>query len=331
MQGTEGELLDLNHGLIKQKFDEVVQIGTIGIMLDLAIVIVSYNTKQLLADCLTSVCSAVQPAGGMEVIVVDNGSRDGSVEMVQSQFSGVRLIVNADNRGFSAANNQGAAVAGSHYVLFLNSDTRVQPDALVRPLEYMQGQPAAGALTVRLVYPNGQRDPDNHRGFPTPWTSFCHFSGLDRLFSGRPLFDRYYQSYKDFNKIHQIEVAAGSYLLMPAELFRRLGGWDEEYFFYGEDIDLCYRINQAGYQIIYYPEVEVTHYKGASSGLRKESAGVNQVSRETRIKAAVESVRAMSIFYEKYYRSQYPVFVTAAVLAAIRLNGWLRVMRHRLS
>jgi GT2 family glycosyltransferase len=300
-------------------------------MPDLAIVIVSHNTRQLLEECLTSVCAAEQPAGGLEIIVVDNGSTDGSVAMMGQKFSGARLISNEENRGFSAANNQGAAVASSDYLLFLNSDTCLRPDALVKPLGYMQAHPEVGALTAKLVYPNGQRDPDNHRGFPTPWASFCHFSGLDRLFPHSPRFNGYYQSYLDFNQVHRIEVAAGSYLMMPAALFKELGGWDEDYFFYGEDIDLCYRINEAGYAIIYYPEVEVIHYKGASSGLRKESAGVTRASKETRMKVAAESARAMNLFYDKHYRRRYPTFVSAAVLAAIRLTGWLRVMRHRLS
>jgi GT2 family glycosyltransferase len=323
--------LDLNHKGIKQKFANLVQIGTIGLMLDLAVVIVSHNTKQLLEDCLDSVCAAEQPAGGLQLIVVDNASNDGTVEMLRQKFGAVHLISNHDNRGFSAANNQGAAVADSRYLLFLNSDTRVRPDALVKPLCYMQANPKVGALTAKLVYPNGQRDPDNHRGFPTPWTSFCHFSGLDRLFPNSPRLNGYYQSYLDFDQVHRIEVAAGSYLMMPTSLFRQLGGWDETFFFYGEDIDLCYRINEAGYPIIYYPEVEVIHYKGASSGLRKESAGVTKASKETRMKVAAESARAMNIFYDKHYRRRYPGVVSAAVLTAIRLMGWLRMARHRLS
>lgn len=300
-------------------------------MPDLAIIIVSHNTRQLLQDCLTSLYAAEHPPGGLEIIVVDNASRDGTVEMLRQNFGRVRLVTNDDNRGFSAANNQGAAVANSDYLLFLNSDTSVRPDALVKPLQYLQANPQVGALTVRLVYPNGQRDPDNHRGYPTPWTSFCHFTRLDRLFPHSPRFNGYYQSYQDFSQTHPIEVAAGSYLMMPAALFQELGGWDEDYFFYGEDIDLCYRINQAGYQIIYYPEVEVVHYKGASSGIRKESAGVTRASKETRLKVAAESARAMNLFYDKHYRRRYPALVSAAVLAAIRLTGWLRVLRHKLS
>ncbi|RMH00305.1 MAG: glycosyltransferase family 2 protein [Chloroflexi bacterium] len=297
----------------------------------LSVIVVSYNTRQLLDDCLASLVRANMPEGGMEIIVVDNASTDGSPEMVAEKYPQVCLIASDENLGFAAANNRGTAVAHGEYLLFLNSDTRVSVDALAQPLAYLQQHPEVGALTVRLMYPNGQRDPDNHRGFPTPWNAFCHFSGLNRLFPGAPLFNGYFQSWQDFSQTHTVDVIAGSYMMMPAKLFHELGGWDETYFFYGEDIDFCYRIRQAGYQIVYYPHVEVLHYKGASSGLRKESAEIARPPRETRIKVAEESVRAMKVFYRKFYSQKYPRVVTALVLAGIQVRGWMRIMRHRMS
>ncbi len=298
---------------------------------NLSIVIVNYNTCQLLDDCLHSLAAAEKPPGGLETIVVDNASTDGSQEMVQQKYPEAVLLANEENVGFSAANNQGTAVAHGRVVLFLNSDTRVGREALVRPLAYLDAHPEVGAITVKLMYPNGQRDPDNHRGFPTPWNSLCHFTGLNRLFPGRPRFDGYFQTYQNFNETHPIDVIAGSFMMMPMALCRELGGWDETYFFYGEDIDFCYRIRQAGYQIIYYPHVTVLHYKGASSGLRKESADIARPPKETRVKVAKESVRAMKIFYGKFYSEQYPRPVTAVILAGIQVRGWLRVLKHRLT
>ncbi|PID86060.1 MAG: glycosyl transferase family 2 [Chloroflexi bacterium] len=296
----------------------------------LSIIIVSYNTRQLLADCLASIRAAAVPDGGLEVIVVDNASQDGSQDMVRTQYPEVRLLALAENLGFSAANNRGTAVSRGEYILFLNSDTVVEPDALSQPVAYMRQHSQVGALTVRLVYPNGQRDPDNHRGFPTPWNAICHFSGLSKLLPHTPAVNGYFQSYADFSQTHAVEVIAGSYMLMPRFLVEALNGWDETYFFYGEDIDFCYRINQAGYQIIYYPQVTVLHYKGASSGLRKESAEIARPPKETRVKVAKESVRAMQVFYRKFYSEQYPSVVTWMVLAGIRLRGWFRVMKHLL-
>lgn len=302
-----------------------------GRMNELSVIIVNHNTRDLLHASLASLEAAQQPAGGMEVLVVDNASTDGSQDMVRRDFPGVQLIAKARNLGFAAANNAGAAVACGRYLLFLNSDTRVSSGALAQPLAYLHAHPGAGAITVRLVYPSGERDPDNHRGFPTPWNALCHFSGLAKLFPGSPLFNGYYQSYADFGRTHAVPVIAGSFMMMPRAVFDELGGWDETYFFYGEDIDFCYRMYQAGYQVIYYPHVEVLHYKGASSGLRKESAGIARPAKETRLKVAQESVRAMELFYGKFYRQKYPRALTGVVLAGIRARGWLRVLRHRLA
>ena len=299
--------------------------------IDLSIIIVNYNTKQLLADCLQSLCAADAPPGGMETIVVDNASADGSPAMVRDHYRGVTLIESGENLGFAAANNRGAAVAQGRYLLFLNSDTRVSREALVQPLNYLQTHLQTGAITVHLVYPDGRRDPDNHRGFPTPWAALCHFAGLGRLFPRRPLFNQYFQAYRDFSRTHPIDVIAGSFMMMPAALFRQLDGWDETYFFYGEDIDFCYRIHQAGREIIYYPHVEVLHYKGASSGLRKESAAIARPPKETRIRVARESVRAMKVFYQKFYRQKYPRLVTTLVLLGIQVRGWFRVAKHKLT
>lgn len=298
---------------------------------ELTIIIVNYNTRQLLADCLQSLYAAAAPEGGLEIIVVDNASSDGSVTMVQEEYPEVILIASEENLGFSAGNNRGTAVAHGRYVLFLNSDTRVEKEALTRPLAYLKNHPEAGAITVRLIYPDGQRDPDNHRGFPTPWNAFCHFSGLSKLFPDKPKYNGYFQSYADFSQTHPVDVIAGSFMMMPMDLCRKLNGWDETYFFYGEDIDFCYRIRQAGYHIIYYPHVDVLHYKGASSGLRKESADIAKPPKETRVKVAKESVRAMKIFYGKFYSDQYPSVVTAVVLAGIQIRGWFRIIKHQLT
>lgn len=308
-----------------------VQVDRINHHMDLSIIVVSYNTRQLLDDCLGSLYAAEAPLGGMEVIVVDNASVDDSAGMVSKKYPQAVLLACDDNRGFAAANNRGTEVASGDYLLFLNSDTVIGKDALVEPLVYMRANLQVGALTVRLVYPNGERDPDNHRGFPTPWNSLCHFSGLSRLFPNSPRFNGYFRSYEDFAQVHSVPVIAGSYMMMPRLLDRQLGGWDETYFFYGEDIDYCYRIHEAGYEIVYFPIVEVLHYKGASSGLRKESADIARPPKETRVKVARESVRAMQVFYRKFYSDKYPRLVTAFVLAGIRLRGWVRIMKHRLT
>lgn len=298
---------------------------------ELSVVVVSYNTRRLLDECLRSIADATPPENGIEVIVVDNASSDGSREMVREKHPQARLITHAENRGFSVANNSGLDVARGRVLLFLNSDTRVGSKALIEPLEHLLKHPEVGAITVKLVTPNGERDPDNHRGFPTPWNAICHFCGLGRLFPGSPRFNGYLQTYLDLDVTHPVDVVAGSFLMMPKSLLRELGGWDETYFFYGEDIDLCYRIRRAGYSILYYPHVEVVHHKGASSGLRGGSEGIARPPKEIRVKAARESVRAMKIFYRQFYGQRYSRLLTWIVLAGIQVRGGLRVLRHQLS
>ncbi|MBI2310842.1 glycosyltransferase family 2 protein [Candidatus Collierbacteria bacterium] len=299
--------------------------------LDLSIIIVNFNTKQLLDDCLASVFKAVSPRSGLEVVVVDNGSADGSQAMVSKKYREVKLVENNKNLGFARANNEGRKVARGKYLLFLNSDTIVKHYSFVKPFKFLKNHPKAGAVTIKLITADGTLDLDNHRGLPTPWASFCHFFGLSSLFPHTTFFNSYHLGQKKLNRIHSIPVAAGSFLMMSTKLFDQIGGWDEAYYFYGEDIDLCYRIGQAGYKIVYYPKVSTIHLKGASSGLRKETASLIKIDRKNRIKVAKASVNAMKIFYSKFYSHRYPFFVTWLVLLVVTLKGWFRVLKYQLT
>ena len=298
---------------------------------ELSVIIVNYNTKELLDNCLASIFKAAKPRGGLQVIVVDNGSKDGSVEMVKSKYPQVTLHQNSENLGFSRGNNQGVSASDSRFVLFLNSDTLVKHYSLVKPLKYISNHPRVGAITVKLFLKDGSIDYDNHRGFPDPWTSFSKFTGLSKLFPNSTFFNNYYLGFKKLNSIHSIPVTAGSYMMMPTKLFKDLGGWDESYFFYGEDIDLCFRIGQAGYKIIYYPKVSILHLRGASSGLRKESAKIASSSKENRLKVAKASTDAWKIFYKKHYSKKYPRIINWLVLSGIIIKGKLRILKHKLT
>lgn len=297
---------------------------------ELSIVIVNYNTKELLRNCLNSIYKAHRPQKGLEVIVVDNGSKDDSVKMVEKEFEDVILVKNKKNLGFAAANNLGVKKASGVYLLFLNSDTVLKRYSLVKPLKFIKNHPKVGAITIKLILASGEIDIDNHRGYPTPWSAFCHFFGLSKIFPKSTLFNSYHLGLQKFNRVHTIPVAAGSYLIVKTKLFLELGGWDESFYFYGEDIDLCYRINQSGHKIIYYPLVSAIHLKGATSGLRKET-GKPAADKETRIKVAKASVDAMKIFYKKFYQNTYPKFVTSLILFAITLRGSFRIIKVYLS
>ena len=297
---------------------------------DLSIIIVSFNTRGLLIDCLNSIYNCATPPNGYEVIVVDNASSDDSVASVEKQFPSVKIIVNKDNLGFAKANNLGAAIASGRFLLFLNSDTVLNRYSLVKPVKYLKNHPSVGALTIKLFLKNGNIDRDNHRGFPTPIASINHFLGLAKLFPKSTFFNQYHLGNSGYNHIHSIPVTAGSFLMMPTAIFKNLGGWDEAYFFYGEDIDLCFRIVAAGHKIIYYPKVSAIHLKGASSGLRSETKNLTKPSKQNRLRVAKASVEAMEIFYKKVYSQRYPLWLTNIVLLAIKIRGQLRLFKHQL-
>ncbi len=301
---------------------------------ELGVIIVNYNTEKLTEDCLNSVFKADAPKGGLQVVVVDNGSKDGSLEMLKKmakKHENLILVENSKNLGFSKGNNVGVEAGDAKHLLFLNSDTVIKRYSLVKPLKYLKMHPKVGAITIRLYLKDGSIDYDNHRGFPTPWTAITKFSGFASLFPKSTFFNNYHLGFRKLDKIHQIPVAAGSWLMIPNKLFHQVGMWDTNYFHGGEDIDLCYRINEAGYKIIYYPKVSTLHLRGATSGIRKENAMAAASNKANRMKVAKASTDAWRIFYNKYYTKKYPFFVTALVIGGIALLGNIRFLKYKLS
>lgn len=290
---------------------------------DLSIIIVNYNTKSLLKQCLDSLLKS------SEIIVVDNGSTDGSPQLVNSLTRNkkiIKLIANKKNLGYAKANNQALQLARGKYILFLNSDTLVPQKTITTLLNYLEKHPRVGVVTPRLELRSGKVDLDCHRGFPTPWASFCYFTGLEKLFPKSRFFGRYHQTWKKPETIHEIDACCGAFLLARKKVLEEIGGFDESYFFYGEDLDLCFRIKQKGWKIVYHPKLSAIHYKGTSSGLREETRDISQVDRETRLKVARASTEAMRIFYNKFYREKYPFWVTSFVLLGIKIKSFLRTL-----
>jgi len=297
---------------------------------DLSIIILSYNTKELLKRCLQSVEKARKDNCQIEIIVVDNASSDKSPEMVAKEFSQVKLIKSKKNLGYAGGNNLGLKRAQGEFILFLNSDTEIDKEALVKMMKFMKENPKTGASSPKTMLFSGGMDPDCHRGFPTPWASITYFLGLEKLFPKSRLFGQYHQLYLDLNKPHEIDAGFGTFMFACKKALDQVGEWDEQYFFYGEDLDLFYRIKEAGWQVMFYPKALVTHHKGASSGLRRESKAVAQPTRETRIRVAKASVKAMEIFYKKFYQDKYPSLLTWLVLLGIRTKGLFRICLHYL-
>lgn len=292
---------------------------------DLSIIIVSYNTKDLLVDCINSIGLSKQGLK-TQVIVVDNNSIDGSVEAVKNLKNKVEqllVIENKVNFGFSKANNIGIKKALGRYVLFLNSDTKLEEKTLPGMVSFMDSHPDCDIATCKLMLPDGSIDDASHRGFPTPWRAFCHFSGISKLAPNSQLFNGYHLGWKYMDSVHEIEACAGAFMMVRPQIGKNINWWDEDYFWYGEDLDFCYCAKQKGAKICYVPDYSCLHYKGASGGIKKSSSSMSSADEETKKLAQNARFEAMRIFYRKHYKKKYPGFVTSFVMAGIRLKQFI--------
>ncbi|MBI4089355.1 MAG: glycosyltransferase family 2 protein [Candidatus Levybacteria bacterium] len=291
--------------------------------MDLSIIIVNYNTKDFLKKCIKSIVDNVSKKISYEIIVIDNASAD---RIQNSEFSfilqnqNLQLIFNKKNLGFSKANNIGIRKAQGRYILFLNPDTVMQKNVIEKMVEFMDNHKDAGAATCKLIMPNGQIDDACHRGFPTPWNAFCHFSGISRLFTKSKLFSGYNLGFKDLNKIHEIDALAGAFMLVRRVAGENVGWWDEDYFFYGEDIDFCYMLKQNNWKVYFVPTVSILHYKGVSGGIKNISKKISTADKETKKRVTHARFNAMRIFYKKHYENKYPKLLTWLVYKAISLK-----------
>jgi len=265
--------------------------------MDLSIIIVNYKTKQLTLQTLESVFAARPPKNKLEVILVDNGSDDDTPEAVGRDYPEVKIIESRENLGFAGGNNLGLRRAKGRYQLLLNSDTLIESDTLVKMIDFMDNHPRVGLATCRVELAGGKIDPASHRGFPTPWASLTYYLGLERLWPKSRLFGRYHQGWKDLHAIHEIDTPVGAFFMIRHEVLRQVGLLDEKFFMYGEDIDLAFRIKQAGWQISYAPITRITHLKGAS--------GINKPVKDIRIKTTKAFFEAMKLFYKKHYTKKY--------------------------
>jgi GT2 family glycosyltransferase len=226
---------------------------------EVSVLIVSYNTRELLRECIESILCEQGDGLAVEVIVVDNASADGSAVMVAERFPQARLIANPDNRGFGAACNQGLEVARGRYALILNADIRAQPSALQRLVGFMDAHPDAAICGGQLRYPDGRVQPSCARDL-TPWWVFCEQSMLAKLFPRTRLFGGYWRTHWDFSATIETEQVMGACMMLRRPFPR----FDEDYFLYCEDTDLCYRVRQAGGKIYYVHDAVFVHHLGAS-------------------------------------------------------------------
>lgn len=280
--------------------------------MDISVIIVNYNVKFFLEQCIRSVKNAVDGLR-VEIIVVDNHSVDGSVALIKEKFPDVVLIENKQNVGFSKANNQGIKIARGKYVLLLNPDTVIQEDTLVKCFNFMEQHSDAGALGVKMFDGKGNFLPESKRGLPTPMVAFYKIFGLSKLFPKSKIFGKYHLTYLDKNQNHIVDVLSGAFMFIRKEVLDKIGGLDEDYFMYGEDIDLSYRITKAGYKNYYFAETSIIHYKGEST----KKSSVNYV---------ITFYKAMQIFADKHFSNSYAKFYNALIFLAIYLRAGMSIV-----
>lgn len=290
---------------------------------ELSIIIVAHNSAPFLRQTLDSL--STQQGVIYETIVVDNQSSDDTLALLRRQYPHVRLYRRPTSVGFAAANNLGVKHARAKTLLFLNPDVSfTTPTDLKLCLLRLAKDPQIGALSPRVnLVSTGGIDATCHRGFPTPWASFTHFSGLSRL--PLPIFNQYTKRYLGYEHEHDIDAVGGMFMLVPRVAGDAIGWWDEAFEFYGEDLDFCYRLREHGYRVRYYPKVTVFHYKGATTGMSKSSRDVTTASRATTRQVKKWSILAMERFYQKHYQAHTNVLLNFLVRAGIRLLYWWRV------
>lgn len=253
----------------------------------LSVIIVNYNVKHFVEQCLISAQKALKNVDG-EIIVVDNHSMDGSVELIRQKFPNIKLIASKKNLGFSKGNNLGIEQATGEYILLLNPDTLVEEDTFEKVISFMDNNHKAGGLGVKMIDGKGHFLPESKRGLPTPRVAFYKMFGLSKLFPRSREFGQYHLTYLNENEIHEVDVLSGAFMLLRKTALDKVGLLDETFFMYGEDIDLSYRIQLGGYKNYYYPKTKIIHYKGEST-------------KKTSVNYVFVFYRAMVIFATKHF------------------------------
>lgn len=290
-------------------------------MTPLSIIIVSYNTKETIKKCLLSLKKNFDKYSlDYEVIVVDNNSQDGSAEFLfdlEKSWNSLHVFKNKKNIGYGRGNNIGFEKSQGKFILYLNSDAIVDDIDFSDLIQLMKMQDNIGALTVKVVLPTGEIDPASHRGFPTLWHSFSYFSGLEKTFFKIPflknIFGGYHLVKMNLNTIHEIDVLTGAFLFTKREIINKIGGFDEEYFAYGEDIEMSFQIKKLGFKILYYPLWKVLHIKSVS-GLKKDDNLI-------RNKTNSYFYDSMKIFYKKHYAQNHNWLVNQLVYMMINIKS----------
>ena len=280
--------------------------------MQLSIIIINTDTPKMTKNAVSSALKTIKKVK-FEILLIDNSEKD--CNRVNIKQENVRVIVESENKGFSHACNIGAKKAKGEVLLFLNSDTLLFKDTIDVAFSFFQDQSNVGALGVRQVLENGKLDAGCKRGFPTPLNSLYYFLGLSKLFPKSKRFGAYQQTFIDEKDVVEVDCISGAFMLIKKDVFNIVGGFDEDYFLYCEDVDLCFRLKAAGFKNIYFGKVSFLHFKNGS--------GKNS------LKALESFYKSMEIFYDKHYKKKYPNIVRVLVKIGISLKLWFAKRRFK--
>lgn len=280
----------------------------------LSISIVNFNSGDYLLKCLESI-ESIREEAEIEIWVADNASSDNSLIKTKEHFPGLHYLECKENLGFGKAHNLILSQIKSEYILILNPDTTLTPGVFSGMLKFMEENKLTGAASCRVILENGSPDWASHRGFPTPFASFLYyFLKVDFL---------YHLPGRSMNAPHEVDSISGAFFLTRKFVLDKVGCFDEDFFLYGEDIDLCFRIRECGFKIMYVPEISIVHHKGISSGLKNHTQDVTTADLETRKKSLDAFYNSMEIFYKKHMEKKYPFFINWLVYLGINMKWQL--------
>ncbi|MBI4091152.1 glycosyltransferase family 2 protein [candidate division WWE3 bacterium] len=303
-------------------------------MVDVSIIILNYKAREWVKKNLSALKESDEEMAKngftKEVFVVDNSDGgDGTCEMIRGEFPDYACIATRENIGFPKANNLAIRKSNGRYILLLNPDSLLEKNTLSEMIRYMDNNLSVGVATCKVeLVATGEVDPASHRGFPTPWASLAYYLGFEKIFPKSKLFGGYHQTWKDLSKEHEIDACVGSFMFIRQKALADIGGeCSEDYFMYAEDIDTCYRIKTKGWKIVYYPQVKVRHYKGFSTGIRKETQAGSKSTKEHRIRMINSFWDDNLVFYDKFFKKRYPFYVNWIVHVAVNLKKRLALFR----
>jgi len=273
----------------------------------ISVIIVNYNVKEYLAQAINSLERALRNITN-EFWLVDNNSVDGSVDYIQKQFPNIKLIANKENVGFGKANNQALQQVSGDYIVLINPDTVVQEDTFIKLLDFFENTPDAGAATCKIINPDGRFSIDCRHGIPTPTIALWKVLGLSKIFPKSRIFGQYNLTYLSPDNIYAVPAISGSFMMIKKSVLEKVGYFDERFFMYCEDIDLCHRINQQEYKIYYVPTTQIVHYKGEST-------------KKDKVDYVITFNRSLYQFFQKYYAPSSIFLFRWIVALGIFLRG----------